>query len=379
MPTLRRLAREGAAARGMRPVNPSVTWPNHTSMVTGVAPQKHQVLYNGMVVRQQGYPPLKIEPWRNKEEMVHAPTVYDVAHQAGLTTTQVDWVAIYHAPTITWEFAELPDPKGRIEREMIEDGLVTGEEMGAFTHSSPAWRDQVWTRAAVHLIEKHKPNLLLYHLLNLDSINHRYGPHSSASYAAMAFADDRIQDILDALRAAGMEGKATLLVVSDHGFKDVRRTANPNVLLKERNAPGYVVPEGGTAMVYTPDPAGAATLFRAAEGVERVIEPSGFHELGLPTPAESNQAPDLVLAARDGYGFGGGQSGKYVVEQAEGGTHGFLNSDPDMNATFVAWGYGIRSGVRLGVVDNLIVAPAIAALLELKMATPRPAPDMFAK
>ena len=51
-PTLRRLAREGAIAKGMRPVNPTVTWPNHTSMVTGVPPAVHGVLFNGMLVRQ---------------------------------------------------------------------------------------------------------------------------------------------------------------------------------------------------------------------------------------------------------------------------------------------------------------------------------------
>ena len=51
VPTLRRLAREGAAAEAMIPVNPTVTWPNHTSMVTGVRPERHSVLYNGWAVR----------------------------------------------------------------------------------------------------------------------------------------------------------------------------------------------------------------------------------------------------------------------------------------------------------------------------------------
>src|SRR5262245_56166621 len=50
-PTLRRLAREGAVAQRMKISNPAVTWPNHTSMVTGVQPEKHGVLYNGMLMR----------------------------------------------------------------------------------------------------------------------------------------------------------------------------------------------------------------------------------------------------------------------------------------------------------------------------------------
>src|SRR5690242_2305823 len=51
VPNLRRLAAKGALAAGMRPVNPSVTWPNHTSIVTGVTPAKHGVLFNGTLVR----------------------------------------------------------------------------------------------------------------------------------------------------------------------------------------------------------------------------------------------------------------------------------------------------------------------------------------
>ena len=368
MPTLRRLVREGVAARGMRPVNPSVTWPNHTSMVTGVAPRSHLVLFNGTLTRQHGYPPVKIEPWIPKEQMVHAPTVYDAAHKAGLTTAQVDWVAISKAPTITWEFAERPDPQGAIPREMIADGIVTEEEVATFAKSSGAWRDRIWTRAAEHLIRRHRPNLLLYHLLNLDSINHRYGPRSAASYSAMAFADDRLRDILGTLRAAGVEQRTTILVVSDHGFKDVGKTLHPNVLLKEKGAPGYVVPEGGTAMVYTDDAARAKQVFAGAEGIDRVIEPAEFHSLGLPTPGENEQAPNLVLAARDGYAFGGGQTGKYVLEQTEGGTHGYLSSDPEMLATFVAWGRGVRKGGKIDVIDNVTVAPLIANLLGLQMA-----------
>ncbi len=65
---------------------------------------------------------MSIEPWRNKDLLVHARTVYDAAFEAGLTTAQVDWVAIYGARTITWSFPEQPDPKGLIEGELVSAG-----------------------------------------------------------------------------------------------------------------------------------------------------------------------------------------------------------------------------------------------------------------
>src|SRR5690349_6850853 len=89
VPNLRRLAATGAVASGMRPVNPTVTWPNHTSLVTGVTPAKHGVLFNGTLVREPAVPP-RVEPWRNKGDMVHVPTLYDVVHDRGMKTAQVD-------------------------------------------------------------------------------------------------------------------------------------------------------------------------------------------------------------------------------------------------------------------------------------------------
>ena len=96
--------------------------------------------------------------------------------EAGLTTAQVDWVAIYGARTITWSFPEQPDPNGLIEGELVSAGLVTRDQLANFDDSSPAWQDEIRTDAAVEILKRYKPNLLLLHLLCLDDINHQYGP-----------------------------------------------------------------------------------------------------------------------------------------------------------------------------------------------------------
>ena len=201
IPTLRKLMREGAVAASMRPINPTVTWPNHTAIVTGVDASEHQVLFNGLLIRPEGGGQPSIEPWRDKELMVHSPTIYDVAHEAGLTTAQVDWVAIYGAKTITWQFPELPDPEGPIERELIAAGIVTPEQLRTFEASTQAWQDEIWTAAAEDILERHKPNLLLLHLLTLDDTNHEYGPMTAASLTAMAFLDGKVKQIVDVLPA----------------------------------------------------------------------------------------------------------------------------------------------------------------------------------
>jgi hypothetical protein len=81
IPTLRRLAREGASA-AMLPVNPTVTWPNHTAMMTGVDAAHHHVLLNGLLTPQPDGS-MTVEPWIDKDLLVKAPTVYDAAFAAG--------------------------------------------------------------------------------------------------------------------------------------------------------------------------------------------------------------------------------------------------------------------------------------------------------
>ncbi|MCX6628989.1 MAG: alkaline phosphatase family protein [Candidatus Solibacter sp.] len=116
IPTLRRLIRQGVTAR-MTTINPTITWPNHTTLVTGVHADEHGLLVNGSLVPTGTWPPIKVDPMIDKVKMVHAPTVYDAAHKAGLTTAQIDWVAINNAPTITWPFSEWATPEGAVEQE----------------------------------------------------------------------------------------------------------------------------------------------------------------------------------------------------------------------------------------------------------------------
>src|SRR5688500_337547 len=129
IPTLRKLAAEGAAANAMTVSNPSITWPCHTTLITGVTAQKHGVLFNGLLVRQGPGKPPKIEPWVDKSKLVFAPTLYDVAHAAGLTTAESDWVAVTRPGTINWSFAEVPNLNGPVERDMIAAGIVTAQDI----------------------------------------------------------------------------------------------------------------------------------------------------------------------------------------------------------------------------------------------------------
>ncbi len=385
MPTLRKLIADGVAADAMTPVNPTVTWPNHTSLVTGVDAAHHQVLFNGLLTfPSSGAEPL-VKPWINKDELVHAKTLYELASDHGLTTAQVDWVAIYGARGLNWSFPERPDPDGPIERDLVDEKFVTREELENFGEdSSPAWHDQVWTDAAVDIVKRHTPNLLLFHLLATDSLQHRYGALTPAAYEAYAYADTRIAALLQAFRDAKALDRTTFFIVSDHGFASFSHTVSPNVVLMQDHlmhvengqyaGDVWAKAEGGTAMIYIRKPEQRAELipkltseFAALEGVEHVYEGKELEALGLPTSDQTDQAPQLVLSAKSGYSFLAQTQGNVIQNGAIRGTHGYVNTNPDMQALFVASGAAIRQGVPLGTISNLQVAPTIAMILGLKL------------
>jgi len=393
MPNLKTLAAQGAMAKSMLSANPSITWPNHTSLVTGCTAARHGVLFNGMLLRQGPGVPPKFEQWRDKNELVRVPTIYDVANKAGLTTAHVDWIPVQKAGTFSWEFEERPDVIGAIPQEMIKAGVMTAAELETFSKRSGAWRDEAWTRAGEHIIKAHKPNLLLFHLLNTDTHNHKYAPGSQPSHTAYAFADTCIKRIMDSLSAAGLKEKATVIITTDHGFKTARRIIRPNIVLRDNgllksagltitSCDVYAQSSGGSTMLYITDPSKKAELipklkeyFNGLEGIEKVFEPADYPTLGLPSPDDNVQMGDLFVPARAGYGMSGALAeGDAVVDvnlddpTTYPGHHGYLNSDPQMNGVFIAWGYGIKPGV-IEPIKNLDVAPTIAKLLGVELPT----------
>lgn len=378
-PTLHALMRQGAHAVSMQPINPTITWPNHTSMVTGVDASRHHVLVNGLIVNQRQATPPRIDMKAPKSELVAVPTVYDAAHAAGLTTAEVDWVAIMDAPTIDWRFPENPDPDGAIEQELVRNGAVTRDELVHFGRPSQAWRDLIYTRAAVDIIRRHHPDLLLLHLLALDSIEHETGYGNDAGRNTIAFLDDRVKEVVDAVRAAGELDRTTFIIVSDHGQQSVHHRLNPDVLLRQAGLqgggagqPAFCVPEGGFALVFQRHATAASrqalqALFAGKPGIRAALTPDEAAQRGWPTPATSDQAPDLLLYAADDYEFSDKDGSHYDAPTLQIGAHGYPNSDPLMQAIFIAAGHGIRPAEEIPAFPDVDVAPTLAHLLHVRL------------
>ncbi len=398
LPTLRRLAREGAVAdRGMVCSFPTVTWPNHTTLVTGVPPARHGVLGNSVFDRQTGEPvQLLIDPVFDKAEIVKVPTVYDAAHAAGLKTAGVVWPATRNAKSLDWTVPDM-GPQDLFEKYSspawlaelrseslpidLYGGWVKAKEGGAR-------RDWMFTRATASLLRRHAPNLVLLHLIETDHTQHESGPKGGDALWAVNTADDRLRDLVAAIEENGLRDRTTLIVTADHGFFATDHVIHANVKLRElglvrvegtkvTGKDAWSVSQGGAASIYVTDRARAGEIvprikqaFQELEGVEAVFEPKDYGKIGQATPDQDRFGADLWVAAREGYSFSGTATGNQVISVTRpNGSHGFLPSHPGMHALFVAWGRGIKPGSRLGEIQNTEVAPTIAHLLGIELSS----------
>jgi predicted AlkP superfamily pyrophosphatase or phosphodiesterase len=397
MPTIHKLARDGARSQGMVSVFPTVTWPNHVALTTGATTAKTGVVGNSYLDRATGKPVALIcDPVFDKDQTVKVPTVFDAAHAAGLKTAAISWPATRNAGAIDWNapdmfgdgwdrfgtrswLAELRGEGIPVDRQARWCGEATGGCM----------RDWLYTRMAAQVIRKHAPNLLLLHLVEMDHVEHRTGPRSPEAYWCARYSDDRIRELVEAVGHSKFAGKTTLFVCSDHGFSPVRHNIHPNVVLrklgllevqKEKSAKqaAYCLSQGGASAVYVLDRGRRAQILKQLqeelpkiEGVEAVLDARQFTQLGQPTPEQDPRGADLWLAAKCGYGFDDAVKGEDAVSHLKTtiGTHGHLPDQPALLATCVVWGAGVKPGTELGKVSNLSIAPTIARILGVALPT----------
>ena len=396
MPNLKAIAEQGAVAEGMVTSFPSVTWPSHVSLITGSHPGRHGVVGNTSWNRDTGRHVAYVgDPVLTKDEAIRVPTLYDVAHHAGLSTASVIWPCSNGATTLDWIIPDSNKPQlharyttpGFVEE--LADANIDISKLGEWgwgkQHSTK--RDIAYTQVALHLLREHQVNLILVHLITPDGVEHAYGPDTPEAWKAVSESDQRLNEIWQALQQPPFAGQSTMFVVSDHGFAPYEKRIHINTVLRQLDLINvdddgkvvgrtvWCVEQGGSAFIYILDDDRRAELVKQltrklanVEGVDRVLPPTEFIPLGVADPSQNPEGPDLVLTTGPGYSYGRNVTGPVIEDMGSlKGTHGHDPRPDYMHATFVAAGAGIRPGTKLETVRNIDVAPTIAHLLGVQM------------
>lgn len=230
-PTLHRLVKQGVYAEGVKPVYPSVTYPNHISMITGMLPSKHGIYYNRPA---NG----KARVWNTS--MIKTPTVFDAVNQAGLSSSALFW-PVMNESSIQYN---VPLARGNIKgtssdfmNRIASPGLWKDLEQNAIGKISvnEIRNDKNTGKMAAYILQTYKPALTAVHFIGLDHAQHKVGIKNQTVADALLVIDKAIEQIILAIDIAGMTSNTTLLIVGDHGFCDVHSSLSPNVWLKNKN------------------------------------------------------------------------------------------------------------------------------------------------
>jgi len=395
IPNLRRMLAEGTHAEGVLGVFPTVTYPDNTTLVTGVWPVEHGILNNNLFDPQQKFS----SAWYWYADQIKVPTLWDAVHAAHLHTASVGWPVTADAATIDALIPEYwrgtspgnavnPDdrflmnalsrPDGELLR--IAQRTATPYMMGNDTSIAG---DEVKTVYSLDILKQHKPEFMTIHLSSLDEEEHLHGPFSDEANSDLEALDGMVGRL--AAQELANFPNAVIAIVSDHGFAKVDHGTNLFVPFLEagliqtgKSASGAMEvkswkaepwPGGGMFAIMLYNPADTATRDRVKAMLDKLAaDPNSGIEAILDRAAIASRGgfPDaaFVVTLKPGYYSGAALSGALVPDTPLKGTHGYDPlTTPQMRASFFLSGKGVARGHDLGVIDMRQIAPTLASIL----------------
>ena len=350
-PTLQTLADGGVRAVAMHPAFPSLTFPNHYTLVTGLTPDHHGVVANTME-------DASIQPDDRFTLGTYA-AVSDARWWAGAEPIWVTAQAAgLRAATLFWPGSEAAIGGGRPDRWAHFDATITPDQRVDIVLD---WLDAPAGK---------KPHFVTLYFDAVDHAGHADGPDSPQVDAALRQTDAAIARLMTGLRARGLAGTAELVIVADHGMA---ATSSDRVLYLDDAAGAaglHIVTSGAVAEVKGAGPGGDAALARLLAW--RTPHGRCWRRGEMPAHLRygaNPRIPPVVCVAQAGWLYA---TRAEVADHPGGvlkGEHGYDPADPRMDALFIAHGPAFRAGYVQPAFDNLDVYPLLAHLLRL---APRP-------
>jgi Type I phosphodiesterase / nucleotide pyrophosphatase len=371
---IRALMAEGAYAKGVTSVFPSMTYPSHTTIVTGVQPSVHGVYYNKM------YEPAgstgKIY-WNDSS--IKSPTIWKAATDKGLKATALFWPVSADAP-VSCNIPDMADMGDALQKQFSRPAGFIDTLQNQLFNGIPKINfgdDRNVAKIAAWVIKKDQPNLMTIHFFGVDHAEHMDGRDGPMVKEAIAAADSGIGIIMDALKAAGIWSSTTIIVTGDHGFVSVKTSVSPNTWLSNAGLLGNAktgdwkaqfFTVGGSAWLYLKDKNDTKTLKSVQALLNRlpadqqqyfrIINRRQLDAVG------ANPEVALVLSGENNASFNGDSAGS-AIKPGKGGSHGYIPDFYEIRTGFVAHGAGIRKGAAITLMNERDIAVVVSSLLGL--------------
>ena len=370
LPYFGALVKRGTLVEHVAPTFITNTYPIHSSIITGVHPEKHGLIENLKTQPGNDHP-----DWNTQAELLQAPTLYQKAARAGLTVCSILYPVTEGSPDIRYNIPEIPGhmPLLRRAKRMVKGNLpyllgCVARNIEYKKRRGMAGLDDLTTACAIDTLKRKRPNLLLLHLLDADANKHEFGPKSREAKEALVRLDERLGKLMQTMEALFQPGEWAILVFSDHGCLPVHTAVDPNDILKRHG----LIREPAQA------PSDFDAFFHNAGG-------SAFCKLYRP---EKRQALEAAISALEKEPFAarlltddemrlGGFQGSFFcgIEAKEGycfgkfhlGQHGYALKSAGYRPFYLAAGPGIAEGRVLSGGCVVDICPLAAELLGLPL------------
>jgi predicted AlkP superfamily pyrophosphatase or phosphodiesterase len=341
-PTLASLATDGIRADALKPAFPTLTFPNHYTLVTGLYPDHHGIVNNRM-----------IDPASGKQFVYKdAQTIADPAWWGG----EPIWVSVEkqgrHSATMFWPGSDVAIEGVRPSHWLHFDGTLPADQR---VDQLLRWTD---------LRGAERPVFYTLYLDQVDHAGHDFGPDSTEVNQAMREIDAALARLVAGLKQRGQFERTNFVIVSDHGMTATSR--DRLIFLDDLvSAADADVVTYGILAGLNPKPA-------RADAVDHAILAEHAHmrcwrKTDVPARLHygtNARIPALLCLADDGWVITSHESERTRTHFSVG-EHGYDNDDPAMRALFVARGPAFKKGLRVAEFDNVDVYPLLAHLLAI--------------
>lgn len=334
-----KLSTKGVQAESMIPSYPSLTFPNHYTLATGLYPSHHGLVNNSFLDENFNERYSMSSKAKVKDGKWYGGTpIWSLAEQHKMISASMFWVGSEaeikgYRPTYYYDYTETISVAKRIQ--VVKDWLS--------------------------LPEAKRPHLITFYLSEPDHASHSFGPESGETEAAVKMVDSTIFQLTEALKPLGLP--VNYIFVSDHGMTAVDRD-NPIPTPKEIDTAKYIIAASGTLMdIHAKNKADILPLFnelkKNEDGFTTYLKrdmPAHLHYDS--TDDKMQRIGDILLMPKWPRVFSNRKPGI--------GHHGF---DPtvvkDMHASFFAWGPAFKQGIKIPSFENVNVYPLISEILDL--------------
>lgn len=296
-PAFRMLMENGAQVKRVRTIYPSITYPVHTSVMTGRYVDGHGITSNETEVCG-----VLASKWHFFHKDVRTPTIFEAAKKAGYTTGSVFWPITGNNPYVDYlvneYWSQTPEEpildafrSAGSSEEVIEKVIRPNVPLVEGHQRQHPWTDAFTMNMACDMIQQFQPDLMLVHPAVIDGFRHHSGVFTEKVTEALDYTAQWTQQLIDATIKAGTFADTDFIIMSDHGQRNTTRIVNLNVLLREAGLidvdeaeavtgwRAWVKSAGMTAQVYLQHPQDAG-LIREVETLLRGLCEDGVYGIG---------------------------------------------------------------------------------------------------